>query len=590
MAKPVHPKSFLIAETQASFEGMQSALESLGVTGWGTDAETSADLLTEFAGKSCYMSFDTTLNQNLTKTGTRNNHDYIQQGIIANSHGCYDPETEVLTSEGWKFFGDVTSSDLLATRTAEGVVEYHRPINLIAAPYKGRMYRVKARGVDLLVTDNHNMLVCKTTTREGRKRKDFSLIQARELGHVSHAYTKTASWEGGDKTLRPDLLALLGFSIGDACYRKGVLYFSLIRERKVTYLRALCESLGWELSPSKTANKYQVRVDAQYHTLFSGVYAENGDKQVPPGVIMGSDANGLRGLFLGLMESDGHYGATGDCFDTTSQRLVGQMQQICLHIGLAANICYTYSKEDGRRATSFGDKPLTRLTIVGRELAPEVNKFSGAVGRTSWVEDWEGEVYCAEVPNNTLYVRRNGIPVWCGNSVLEHATVTFFITNVSRVVTHEIIRHRAGTAFSQTSGRYVRTDEVGMYLPRDIACNPAAVQTWKRAIRQMEDNARELAEVTGISDKPFSIKKKLTSAFRRIIGNGQANHIVVTANHRAWRHMIEMRTDPHAEEEIRVVFADISRQLRERFATIYADAIVTVEDGIEVTTFKHSKV
>lgn len=175
-------------------------------------------------------------------------------------------------------------------------------------------------------------------------------------------------------------------------------------------------------------------------------------------------------------------------------------------------------------------------------------------------------------------------------SVLEHATVTFFITNVSRVVTHEIIRHRAGTAFSQTSGRYVRTDEVGMYLPRDIACNPAAVQTWKRAIRQMEDNARELAEVTGISDKPFALKKKLTSAFRRIIGNGQANHIVVTANHRAWRHMIEMRTDPHAEEEIRVVFADISRQLRERFAMIYADAIVTEEDGIEVTTFKHSKV
>ena len=262
MAKIVHPKSFLIAETQTSFKCMRSALESLGVTGWETDAETPADLLTEFAGKSCYMSFDTALNQNLTKTGTRNNHDYIQQGIIANSHG----------------------------------------------------------------------------------------------------------------------------------------------------------------------------------------------------------------------------------------------------------------------------------------------------------------------------------------SVLEHSTVTFFITNVSRVVTHEIIRHRAGTAYSQTSGRYVRTDEVDMYLPADIACNPAAVEVWKRAVGQMEENAREMAEVTRISDKPFSLKKKLTSAFRRIIGNGQANHIVVTANHRAWRHMIEMRTDPHAEEEIRVVFADISRQLRERFKTIYADAIITEEDGIEVTKFEHSKV
>lgn len=175
-------------------------------------------------------------------------------------------------------------------------------------------------------------------------------------------------------------------------------------------------------------------------------------------------------------------------------------------------------------------------------------------------------------------------------SVLEHATVTFFLLNVSRVVTHEIVRHRAGAAYSQTSGRYVRSDEIDMYLPADIACNPAAVEVWKRAVGQMEENARELAEVTRISDKPFSLKKRLTSAFRRIIGNGQANHIVVTANHRSWRHMIEMRTDPHAEEEIRVVFADISRQLRERFPAIYADAQVSEVDGIEVTKFEHSKV
>lgn len=175
-------------------------------------------------------------------------------------------------------------------------------------------------------------------------------------------------------------------------------------------------------------------------------------------------------------------------------------------------------------------------------------------------------------------------------SVLEHASVTFFLVNVSRVVTHEIIRHRAGTAFSQTSGRYVRSDEIDMYLPEDIACNPAAVEVWKRAVLQMEENVAELAKVTRVDEKPFSLKKRLTSAFRRLIGNGQANHIVVTANHRAWRHMIEMRTDPNAEEEIRVVFADISRQLRVRFPTIYADAQVSVVDGIEVTKFEHSKV
>jgi len=173
-------------------------------------------------------------------------------------------------------------------------------------------------------------------------------------------------------------------------------------------------------------------------------------------------------------------------------------------------------------------------------------------------------------------------------SVLEHSTVTFFITDVSRVVTHEIVRHRAGTAFSQVSGRYVRTDEISYYIPRDIYDQGGEVlATFTDAFRQMEENNRKLVERSGISGMAFDLKKRLTSAFRRIIGNGQANHIVVTANHRAWRHMIEMRTDPHAEEEIRVIMSDVAQQLKDKFTTIYGDMDKN-EQGEWV--FAHSKV
>ena len=191
--------------------------------------------------------------------------------------------------------------------------------------------------------------------------------------------------------------------------------------------------------------------------------------------------------------------------------------------------------------------------------------------------------------NNHDYIQQGIIGNHHG-SVLEHSTVTFFIKDVSRVVTHELVRHRAGVAVSQTSGRYVRNDELSFYLPKAIAENPAAKAIFQNAIEGMEVDICALAEATKIDEQKFNKKKELTSAFRRIIGNGQANHITVTANHRAWRHMIEMRTDPHAEEEIRVVFAEISRQLREGYPAIYADAQITVEDGIEVTTFEHSKV
>ena len=71
-------------------------------------------------------------------------------------------------------------------------------------------------------------------------------------------------------------------------------------------------------------------------------------------------------------------------------------------------------------------------------------------------------------------------------------------------------------------------------------------------------------EITGIEDMTdFGLKKRLTSAFRRLIGNGQANLLVMTANHRAWRHVIEMRTSVHAEEEIRVIMSDVAQQLKD---------------------------
>lgn len=188
---------------------------------------------------------------------------------------------------------------------------------------------------------------------------------------------------------------------------------------------------------------------------------------------------------------------------------------------------------------------------------------------------------------NSAYIQ-DGIIGNKHGSVLEHSTVTFFLTNVSRVVTHELVRHRAGTAFSQTSGRYVRSNDVDMYLPDELAVYPEAMAVFQRAVREMEENIAELVEITDIEGMTdFGLKKRLTSAFRRILGNGQANHLVMTGNHRAWRHIIEMRTSVHAEEEIRVIIGDVARQLKAKFPTIYAD--MSRNDAGE-WTFAHSKV
>lgn len=176
-------------------------------------------------------------------------------------------------------------------------------------------------------------------------------------------------------------------------------------------------------------------------------------------------------------------------------------------------------------------------------------------------------------------------------SVLEHASVTFAFLNVTRVFTHEIVRHRAGMAFSQESLRYVRLEELSAYLPEAFAEHSHSdllEGEMRDAFELLERLQIRLAKVLGLDDmSDFSEKKKLTSAMRRLAPIGLCTNIIVTANHRAWRHIVGMRCNEHAEEEIRVVMLEVARQLKEKFPNIYQD--MTIVDG-ENATFEYEKV
>jgi thymidylate synthase (FAD) len=203
-------------------------------------------------------------------------------------------------------------------------------------------------------------------------------------------------------------------------------------------------------------------------------------------------------------------------------------------------------------------------------------------------------------------------------SVIEHASVSFILTNVSRILTHELVRHRAGTAFSQESQRFVRLDAFDIYVPalynplRELAnyviADPMEGKAWNAETvdRDKEANSKTLEHsrqqwankmsdmymatfealkqetqeemVTMIEqfqlDKPevpFHVKKEITSALRRIVMGGVLTNIGVTANHRAWRYIIEQRTALGAEEEIRLVMGDIAATLKHNFYNLYQD-------------------
>ena len=171
-------------------------------------------------------------------------------------------------------------------------------------------------------------------------------------------------------------------------------------------------------------------------------------------------------------------------------------------------------------------------------------------------------------------------------SVLEHANWSFVFRNVSRVLTHELVRHRAGSAFSQESLRYVRLTDIGFRVPP--ALEPVREQVLS-IVEQLEELQVSAARELGIDAEgvPFHVKKEVTSALRRLAPIGLSTDIVWTANARTLRHVIEMRTAEGAEEELRLVFDLVARVMRVQAPNLFQD-FVRQDDGSWVP--EHRKV
>lgn len=169
-------------------------------------------------------------------------------------------------------------------------------------------------------------------------------------------------------------------------------------------------------------------------------------------------------------------------------------------------------------------------------------------------------------------------------SVFEHASFNFVVTDCSRVFTHELVRHRVGTAFSQTSGRYVRGEEINFIQDPILANVSDAVRT---TLEFVEKQYRFMVSECIDEGLDFATKKEITSALRRMLPNGQSNEIGFSCNLRSLRHIITMRTSRHAEWEIRYVFNQIVNLVKGRCPVFFEDLESEHIDGLNEYTFKH---
>jgi thymidylate synthase (FAD) len=146
-------------------------------------------------------------------------------------------------------------------------------------------------------------------------------------------------------------------------------------------------------------------------------------------------------------------------------------------------------------------------------------------------------------------------------SVLEHASFSFLLYGISRSVTHELVRHRAGVGFSQISQRYV-SGAVLRFVERpeyqeDEELHRLFEKRADRAAAEYGEMADLLLDRQGggnsmlSADYKTDARKKVQQTARSLLPNETEAPMVFTGNVRALRHIIEMRADAHAESEIR---------------------------------------
>jgi thymidylate synthase (FAD) len=180
-------------------------------------------------------------------------------------------------------------------------------------------------------------------------------------------------------------------------------------------------------------------------------------------------------------------------------------------------------------------------------------------------------------------------------SVLEHAVYVLLIEGISRSCSHELVRHRAGFGYSQLSQRYVDESHAAFVVPPAIQGDVALEAEWERQVTDAQAAYVRSVEALmqrydWVTDKVHR-RKMSREAARSVLPNATETKIVVSANVRAWRTMLELRCGEGAELEIRRMAVAALRVLQQEAPAFFSDfEIYTADDRVESARVAYHKV
>jgi replicative DNA helicase Mcm len=364
---------------------------------------------------------------------------------VGDKLACFDRDTEILTEKGWVCVDKISMNDKVACLIDGKKLEYHNPKEVQSYDYKGKMYKIESDKVDLLVTPNHRMYTgnCHMINYDMRRADEI-------YGKMRSYQNNVDEWipENCLKTFKlpaykdlPELeldleawCIFFGIWIAEgSCsisyYENGTIHSrqvsiaankDRVKENLNECMKKLKFKCNYHMSKGELNKWYCGDLRLIYYLKPLSVGAIN--KSLPEWCF-NLDMHHSRMLIKGMVLGDGCYmkNTTTERYYTSSIKLRDNFQKLCLHAGWGCN--YYMKSEKGTVSTCLGKQIQTNadywsLTICKSQTKPLVNKYiKEGKQLDSWV-DFDDKVFCCSVPteNGIIYVRRNGKPVWCGQS------------------------------------------------------------------------------------------------------------------------------------------------------------------------------
>lgn len=351
---------------------------------------------------------------------------------------CYDEQTEVLTKKGWKLIPEVTLEDEVCTlNPVNDEIEYHQPYQLHKYPTGDDMYKIESSQVNQFVTLDHNMYV----RMKGQTK--FDLVPARDILGKEASFKKNGRWKGRS----PEYFIFPALEVKAGQSGHGVRKMSELKMSIKAFMMLLGAFLsegnlmnrpnngdyGLEICQIKEPNRQifideltkhqikfgisgdKIRIHSKQLMLYFKQFGKSGDKYIPS-EIFDFAREDLQILFDWLMWGDGTISKTGRlvAYYTTSPKLAGDFQRLCLQIGRAANLGICRSAQiQTIKGKQYQCKTLYSVGIINDLLEPVIN-YKGSKLTDCIVKDYKNPVYCLTVKNHVIYTRREGKTVFSG--------------------------------------------------------------------------------------------------------------------------------------------------------------------------------